>query len=98
MIFGSAVYFYGNSPAFAVFSTRQSTCFRVYSDSAKDPYEDMKVPVEVKDISKDCRYDEMITDFYKYIAGIKENPFTYEHEISVHKVLAEVCGGYNMFK
>jgi predicted dehydrogenase len=67
-------------------------------DIAKDPYEDMKVPVEVKDISKDCRYDEMITDFYKYIAGIKENPFTYEHEISVHKVLAEVCGGYNMFK
>lgn len=67
-------------------------------DIAKDPYEDMKVPVEVKDIPKDCRYDEMITDFYKYIAGIKENPFTYEHEISVHKVLAEVCGGYNMFK
>ncbi|MGN0177918.1 MAG: hypothetical protein ACI4DY_00545, partial [Monoglobaceae bacterium] len=57
------------------------------------PYEDMKKNVNVKDIPKDCRYDEMMQDFYTYITGAKENPFTYEHDYLVQKVLSEIVGG-----
>ena len=42
-------------------------------------------------------YDEMIKDFYSYIAGEKENPFTYEHEYNVQSVLDEVVGGVKFY-
>ena len=52
----------------------------------------MKKVIDVKDIPKDCRYDEMMQDFYAYIIGTKENPFTYEHDYLVQKVLSEIIG------
>ena len=58
----------------------------------KSHYSDMKENIDVSDIPKDCRYDTMVQDFAAYIKGELENPFTYEHEISVHKVITEVCG------
>lgn len=58
----------------------------------KSHYEDMKEKIDVKDIPKDCRYDTMVQDFAAYINGELENPFTYDHEIAVHKVLVQVCG------
>lgn len=39
------------------------------------------------------RYDEMMKDFYAYIQGSKQNPFTYEHDYLVQKVLSEIVGG-----
>lgn len=59
---------------------------------AKSHYADMKENIDVKDIPKDSRYDTMVQDFAAYINGTLENPFTYDHEISVHKVLTQVCG------
>ena len=59
---------------------------------AKSHYADMKEAIDVEDIPKDCRYDTMVQDFAAYIKGEKTNPFTYEHEIMVHKVLVDVCG------
>ena len=53
----------------------------------------MKVDVDVKDINDGCRYDSMMRDFYAYITGTKENPFSYEHEYLVQKVLSDVVGG-----
>ena len=35
----------------------------------------------------------MVQDFYAYIQGTKENPFTYEHDYLVQKVLDEIVGG-----
>ena len=35
----------------------------------------------------------MMQDFYAYIMGTKENPFTYEHDYTVQKVLNEIVGG-----
>ena len=58
----------------------------------KSHYEDMKEKIDVSDIPKDCRYDSMVQDFASYINGTLENPFTYEHEIAVHKVLTQICG------
>ena len=56
------------------------------------PHQDEKEILPIRDIPKDCRYDEMMKDFYAYITGEKENPFTYQHEYSVQKVLYEICG------
>ena len=35
----------------------------------------------------------MMHDFYDYIVGEKQNPFTYEHDYLVQKVLSEIVGG-----
>ena len=43
-------------------------------------------------------YDEMIKDFYSFIIGKKENPFTYEHEYAVQEVLDEVVGGVKYYE
>ena len=63
-----------------------------YSDTTitDQPYEDIKVDVEVKDLPKDCRYDAVVLDFYDYVTGKKENPFTYRHDYLVQKVLTEM--------
>jgi hypothetical protein len=39
----------------------------------------------------------MIQDFYAYIKGEKENPFTYAHDYLVQKVLDEIVGGVRFF-
>lgn len=45
---------------------------------------------DVTDVDGDCRYDEMIKDFYKCIVGEKSNPFSYRHDYIVQKVLTEI--------
>lgn len=70
----------------------ENNCTMTYADLtvSTKPYEDMKQNVAIKDIPKDCRYDDMMRDFYAYIQGTKKNPFTYEHEYLVQKVLYQV--------
>lgn len=65
-----------------------------YSDLniAVSSYEDMKQKIEIADIPKNCRYDEMMRDFHDYIIGIKKNPYSYEHDLSVHRVITRICG------
>ena len=65
-----------------------------YSDLtiADKAYEDRKQVIEFEDNTADCRYDTMMQDFYDYVMGTKENPFTYEHDYKVQKVLSEICG------
>lgn len=62
------------------------------AESAK-PFSDQKVILPFEDNTDGGRYDEMMKDFYDYIKGIKANPFTYEHEYAVQKVLLEIVGG-----
>ena len=45
---------------------------------------------DIDDIDGDCRYDEMIKDFYYYVVGEKANPFSYSHDYLVQKVLTEI--------
>ncbi len=70
-------------------------CTMTYSDTtiAKKCYEDMKIDIPVFDTPGDCRYDEMMQHFYEYIKGLRENPFTYDHDYKVQKVLDEIVGG-----
>ena len=56
-------------------------------------YEDVKLDIPVDDFSKDGRYDSMATDFYDYVMGVKQNPFSYEHDYLVQKVLKEIVKG-----
>lgn len=70
----------------------ENKCTMTYADLniSTMPYEDMKQSINIKDIPKDCRYDDMMRDFYAYIQGTKKNPFSYEHEYLVQKVLYKV--------
>ena len=63
------------------------------TELATQPYEDMKKVLNLGDVPKDCRYDEMMKDFYDYCTGKKQNPFSYEHDYTVQKVLYEIVGG-----
>ncbi len=38
------------------------------------------------------RYDDMMTEFEKYVTGKKENPYTYEYELTLQKVVLKACG------
>lgn len=46
----------------------------------------------VQDVSAECRYDEMMQDFYAYIMREKENPYSYDHDFAVQKVLYQAIG------
>lgn len=69
-----------------------------YSDTAiaDKIYEDRKVTTNFTDNTASGRYDEMMQDFYAYILGQKENPFTYEHDFLVQKVLDQIVGGVRL--
>ena len=73
----------------------ESKCHMTYADTsiATRPYKDMKIEVDVPDVVDNIRYDSMMQDFYSYIIGQKQNPFTYEHDCLVQKVLSEIVGG-----
>ena len=70
-----------------------------YSDTkiANTAFGDRKEIVPIEDNTANGRYDDMIKDFYAYITGEKENPFTYEHEYNVQAVLDEVIGGVEFY-
>ena len=65
-----------------------------YSDTeiADQTYEDRKINFEFDDNTLHGRYDEMMKDFYEYVMGTKENPFSYEHDYAVQKVLYRITG------
>lgn len=60
-------------------------------------YEDKKIFIPFEDNTADGRYDEMMKDFYAYIVGKKEKPFSYEHEYAIQKVLDEIVGGVRFY-
>ncbi len=70
-----------------------------YSDTkiANTAFGDRKEILQIEDNTANGRYDDMIKDFYAYITGEKENPFTYEHEYNVQAVLDEVVGGVKFY-
>ncbi len=70
-----------------------------YSDRsiADKTYEDRKILLPFEDHTAHGRYDEMMKDFYAYIKGTKQNPFTYEHDYAVQEVLWEIIGGVEFY-
>lgn len=70
----------------------ESPCVFNYSDKKNidNIYTDNKVTEILKDDLAYGRYDNMMKDFYEYVVGNKENPYTYEHEYKVQKVLMQI--------
>lgn len=65
---------------------------------ATKTYADMKEIVDVPDLPGEARYDSMMADFYDYVKGNKENPFSYKHDYTVQKLLYEICCGDGALK
>ena len=72
----------------------ENECTMTWADTeiSTNAYEDMKQTVPVRDLPKDCRYDDMMQDFYDYVMGTKQNPFSYAHDYAVQKVLYSIVG------
>ena len=69
-------------------------CYLSYSDRGMaKTYADCKEIQKIEEDSVNCRYDEMMQDFHACIVGKKKNPFTYEHDYIVQKVLDKIVGG-----
>ena len=66
-----------------------------YADTAMGgkTYADVKTTIPFDLDASGSRYDEMMQDFYAYVMGTKQNPFSYEHDYLVQKVLHEIVGG-----
>ena len=50
-------------------------------------------PVELPPAEGWYRYDDMMIAFHDYVLGIRENPFSYEHEYIVHETIDKAVGG-----
>lgn len=54
---------------------------------------DLAQTIEVDQQPNSHRYDSMLLAFHDYITGKAENPFSYEHDLTVHEVINEAVGG-----
>ena len=59
----------------------------------KEYFDDYAKPLETEHLPDNCRYDEMMQNFYSFVTGKAQNPFTYEHEYALQEVLDKVVGG-----
>jgi len=59
---------------------------------AANAYMDMHETVEIPDVPGDVRYDSMMKEFYDCITGKIQNPYSYDYEYTVQKVLYDVIG------
>ena len=69
--------------------------WQTYTESVtvfKDEQIDWTKTGEKKRSESFGRYDAMMLDFAKMVRGEKENPFSYEHELTSHKVILASCG------
>lgn len=53
-------------------------------------------PLDIPLLSNEVRYDEMLKEFYAYVMGIRENPFSYDHDYAVQEVISQAVGGVEM--
>lgn len=73
----------------------ENPCVMTYSDTTfAETYKDRKKILDIPDLPPDCRYDDMMRDFHSYCTGEKENPFSYDHDYLVQRVLYEITGGW----
>ena len=63
----------------------------------KEYFEDYAKELPTVSLPDSCRYDEMIEDLYAFVTGQKENPYSYEHEALVQKVLDRIVGGVSIY-
>ena len=52
----------------------------------------VNTPPEIKEMGPYNRYDPMMAGFAAMVRGEKENPWSYEYEILLHRILLKACG------
>ena len=62
----------------------KKNCPSIYCDSREE--------IVVRDLAGSERYDEMMLDFAAFVRKEKTNPFTYEYELELHKLILSACG------
>lgn len=66
------------------------TVMTVSYAGAGNPYADCRETVALPPITG--RYDEQMLDFARIVRGKKENPFSYDHELRIHRATLRACG------
>lgn len=69
-------------PTKMTFADRRMTGTNAYND----------VKAEIPFQKPTGRYDVMVHDLYDYIKGVKENPYTYEYELQLQRMVLKACG------
>ena len=54
------------------------------------PWNDVKQEIELPPATPG-RYDDMAIDFAAFIKGEKQNPYTYEYELELHRLILQAC-------
>lgn len=62
-------------------------------DITDSSFRDEKINLPVESAPEGGRYDSMAIDFYHYVMGDQRNPYTYQHDYLVQKVLLEMIKG-----
>ncbi len=68
-----------------------SDMYVCFNDDAVD-WGNRKTRVDILDYD---RYDNMLAEFAECVKGEKENPYTYDYELELHKLVLKACG-YNI--
>lgn len=66
-------------------------CMTASLDPTVNAYEDIHTDIDIADVPQNTRYDDMLCDFYLSVVGEKPNPYSYEHELAVQRVLLKAC-------
>jgi predicted dehydrogenase len=66
----------------------QYTC---YAESYNDTAENWSEPWTEGKTGVYDRYDDMMRNFAEMVRG-KENPYTYDYELNLHKLVLKACG------
>lgn len=60
--------------------------------SYAEPFFDKHTSRNIQTVPIECRYDEMMLDFAKMVRGEKANPYSYEYELQLQKLVLASCG------
>lgn len=66
------------------------TVMTVSYAGAANAYADCRETVQLPPITG--RYDEQMLDFARIVRGERENPFSYDHELRIHRATLQTCG------
>ena len=63
----------------------------VYTKSAECYHADWHTPAASSQCERFDRYDDMMKNFAELVRG-KENPYTYDYELNLYKLILKACG------
>ena len=67
-----------------MYLSKRKDCPNIYCDSREE--------IIVKDLDGSERYDEMMLNFAAFVRKEKTNPYNYEYELELHKLILSSCG------